>query len=358
MNTEAPNSGVHLLQSSKAIVFPCFPLETLQIPLSLLPEEKSSRDQMLAHYFQEMAVSCNQINDLWNIDLSWPKNPEFYIDPNIEEGISNWASNVQITDIPFSLKVSEHYQESLNDNWTLYAWSKWWKSLSQSSRSSFSKITILHIDDHEDMMSPKLYVHKGKLFDLLIHQPLSIEDPESIKSAILSSSIGIGEFILPFLWEVPCEIEIRHLCARERENKHSAFSLELSSKPDLLYPQFQRLMGNLSPYHANNPSRLSYFVTDDINEFVKGDFHGPILLHIDLDYFNDRYDGCSNWREKKRIHDPNRETLRSSLNDLLNILRIKNLISSIDNVTISTSPGFFPSEYWEDSLALVRNSLL
>ena len=342
------------MTENKATIFPSFPLKSIKIPILSLPEDRALRERLLARYFQEVFVDCKRVKDNWNIDLFWPSSSEFYIDPKITEGVSEWASNVHVSDIPFSLKNYGKYQESLNDNWTLYAWGKWWGDLNQR-KSLPAKIIILHLDDHEDFMSPKIYVKDGNLYDLLTNKLTSIHDLNSIKSAILSSSIGIGEFILPFLWEIPLKVEIRHLCERKRNNSPKSFSLELGSEPDLLQPKFQRLIAKLKPSQALNKSRISYFVTDNVSELLNISGEDNILLHIDLDYFNDRYDGCSSWREKKRIYDPQKELVSSSLKNFFEILKAKGLMPYIDNVAVCTSPGFFPCEYWSESLALIRS---
>lgn len=345
------------MNENHAVIVPSPTLKSITAPLLSLPEDLNSRDEILANYFQDVLVNCRRANDIWNIKLSWPTAAEFYIDPKITKNIAKWATNVDVPHIPFSLKQYEKYQESLNDNWTLYAWSKWWCTLIQKKRMP-SKIIIFHLDDHDDLMNPKIYINNGNLYDLLTKKQISIHDPDSIRSAITSSSIGIGEFILPLLWEVPLDIEIRHLSERKREDKQQSFSVDLSSEPDLLQPQFQRLVGNLNPCQNIKNARLTYFITSDVNEFLSVNVQGPILLHVDLDYFNNRYDGCSKWQENKRIHDPNKEHVNFSLKNFLESLKTKNFIPHIDNVTVSTSPGFFPSEYWAESLTLIRRYFL
>ncbi|AIK96250.1 hypothetical protein [Candidatus Odyssella acanthamoebae] len=156
-----------------------------------------------------MDIDCNLVEDIWSIKLLWPEDPDFYIDPFIQHNLKKWHPKTTVSQIPFVFMVGSKYLEALNDNWSLYGWSTWLKSLQKHSFPK--KITIIHLDDHDDLMSPKAYFHQGRLYDIFTKKLISIYEPQSIKSAILSGAIGIGEFILPLLCEFP-SVEIRHLC--------------------------------------------------------------------------------------------------------------------------------------------------
>jgi hypothetical protein len=69
-----------------------------------------------------------------------------------------------------------------------------------------------------------------------------------------------------------------------------------------------------------------------------------ILLHIDCDYFNNRYDGDSDWREHSHAHDPSASRVKQSVEEMCSA--VTSIVDRLDDVTIALSPSFFPAEYW------------
>jgi len=63
-----------------------------------------------------------------------------------------------------------------------------------------------------------------------------------------------------------------------------------------------------------------------------------------MDYFNDRYDGDSDWQGRTRLHDPSEPELKRRLDAVLNSL--EGLDRSVSDIAIGISPGFFPAEFW------------
>ena len=71
----------------------------------------------------------------------------------------------------------------------------------------------------------------------------------------------------------------------------------------------------------------------------------PALVHIDMDYFNNRYDGDSAWPQRDPRLDPDLPTMLSKVDDIVNALMASKAI--IEDVSIAYSPGFFPAEFWQ-----------
>jgi hypothetical protein len=71
--------------------------------------------------------------------------------------------------------------------------------------------------------------------------------------------------------------------------------------------------------------------------------NAAILLHIDLDYFNDRYGGgvVAGRRE------PTEKEMIGRIDKFCEALSLSGLQHRIENTTIALSPGFCPSEYWQ-----------
>ena len=90
-----------------------------------------------------------------------------------------------------------------------------------------------------------------------------------------------------------------------------------------------------------------YRITPDLGDWLQGIGPGPILLHIDMDYFNNRYDGDSDWLDRRRKLDPSLASVLDKVDALADALHGARLASRLEDVVIAYSPGFFPSEYWQ-----------
>ena len=53
-------------------------------------------------------------------------------------------------------------QLSLDDAWTLLAWSRWLKER-PDGESPPSEVVVIHVDDHRDMMSPPNRLGRDKV---------------------------------------------------------------------------------------------------------------------------------------------------------------------------------------------------
>jgi hypothetical protein len=82
-----------------------------------------------------------------------------------------------------------------------------------------------------------------------------------------------------------------------------------------------------------------------------------ILLHIDLDFFNNRYDANPASVRTASRHDPALLMCTKKFESLLDQLLASGRVSQIENVAIAISPGFTPSELWRPLLKLVFTGL-
>jgi hypothetical protein len=323
------------------------------IPKINLPDYINQKD-FLNQYFSGKLANIAISESHYHIDLSWPEEASFYIDPVIEKGLNWWSHNMRMLDVPFAVKQKIKYQLSLNDNWTLYSWSKWLKNSSNNKIEQPAKLIILHIDDHTDCMSPLLFMKSNNIYsDPLSGTLIDVCSPDSIKIAIGSGAITIGSFMTPFLHRF-AEVELRHLMPTHR--------IEEAIKYKAIVPTFAKddflCLNCLRPIlvfkQGSAKTNVFYQPSDNLSKFLKDiPTNVPILLHVDMDYFNNRYDGDSDWQYHDYIHDPDE---RDVLVNIRNVFKtIFNTIPSnqIEDISISLSPGFFPSEYWARSVEII-----
>lgn len=321
-------------------------LPTITIDKSLVPEDEKNRQEELDNYFNTSilasVVDSNEKSVL--IDLEYPHTLEdlrdFYVDPMSDRALGTVFPGLTLEHIPFFWMMCGRYFESLNDNWTLFSWSHF-ISKNPEVMGNHKKIVIYHIDDHMDMMSPLVYEDEKGLKSVVGDEPILMEDPTTIERAIHLGCIPVGAFITVFLYYYKdVNIEVRHLTKRESLLNGKIEGIKYIKEPDTLFPKRKRISAALCDRLDH---QHTYFSTDNFDEFIKTfDADCTNFLHIDLDYFNDRYDGDSNWRERPRIFDPPSEEVECDIRSTINSL------SRLEwsNISVAYSPAFFPSEFW------------
>lgn len=331
----------------------------LYLPIDSLPNDPKKRSGILEQYFTEHIASSELINDSWQIDLFFPDFSDFYIDPHLIDGLLWWEKNFLLSDIPLAFKTEKGFQLSLNDSWTLFSWSQWLADYVKKIGVP-SEVVILHIDDHDDLMSPRI-INDGLVWkDLITGQELDLFKPDSIRCGIESGAIGIGSFIAPIIHKIP-RVHVRHLCATGYSTtRKGLYSLQPTLfHDDLIAPEKKRLAVKLVPCAGQvSPHANTYRVTANVDEWLQDLPNGvPILLHIDMDYFNNRFNGDSDWELYKNSHDPSGEELLLSIDSVFHALAQQEVIGNICDVAIALSPRFFPAEFWQMSIDRIRGYL-
>lgn len=331
----------------------------------LLPEEEQARAGVLKKYFCELPASAVEVPGGWSISLARPTRDDFYIDPDITGGLEWWSKNYGHTDvagIAFALHRAPGIQLSLNDSWTIYSWSRWLHKSVPSGEKPES-ITLLHLDDHDDLMTPRVLVNGDEWFDPISGLALDLWRPESVESAIRSGAIGIGSFMAPLIHLFP-NVHVRHLCSTEytkdRQGPHVIRPILVLD--ELLAPGSLRPAVGLSRVEdASEASRESghpYVVTDDLSDWVKDLPDGPVLVHIDMDYFNNRFNGDSDWVDFGPKYDPPLNDVLRRIDQVFDILESSGVTERLVDFTVALSPGFFPADLWSPAIKRIEDHVV
>lgn len=335
-----PQTGQHLP----------IPDQYLKIPKSRLPAEKEERRDVLETYFADHLPFAREEEDGWLIGLERPQ--EHYgcytHDSSIYSGLEWWAKGTQIDDIPFRTKLFNNGLLALEDQWMPYSWSRCFQKLGQIP----PEVILLHLDDHQDMMMPRIGKRlDGKLFDYITGDSLSLDDPSSVRAATISGAIGKGSILVPLIWSVE-KIHVRHLCFRP--HAHPYDHIQNRMYPDGVLSETDNRIGiYFEPTSADAlQSSSNYTVTPDVEEWLRDlPVDVPILFHIDMDYFNNRFDGSSDWQEEgRRSYESSIETQLEQIKLVFSHLKKKKLARRIIDTSIGISPGFYPGEFWSSTI--------
>lgn len=329
----------------------------LLIEKNRLPADDQAQLSFLREYFTGLAIRTQDVDTAVDVHLRWPKDASYYIDPQLTTGLQWWDSAMSVQGIYSQYRREKNYQLSLADNWTLYAWSQWLQI--KQLQQPIEEVIILHIDDHTDCMAPLLQKLDDSWQDMITGQIMRIDDPESVKQAIHSGAISVGAFIAPFFHHFK-KITFRHLRNNYRSTNPTTKKELYPSLiyDDLLRPGQFRPALSLKTFGAVGQRTIDYLVTNQITEWLQDlPREIPILLHIDMDYFNNRFDGDSDWAEHQRILNPTLEQVLSQISTTFTQLWSAVERSRVEDITVALSPGFFPAEYWSASIDLLHKQL-
>ena len=312
------------------------------LPPHRLPTDLANRRSVLRDYFCDKEATAVLTTNGWEITLNWSDDYERYVDPHLSIGLDWWKKDIRPSEmITENLRI-DHIFHTLYDTWTLYSWSQW---LTTTTLSSARSTVILHVDDHRDINVPRLFCEDGRLHDPLGGSFVDLTSPSSIQRAILSGAIGMGSFLTLFLYTFPTT-EIRHLCQPPKASQTSDYVFSRIEEPDTL---LKRGVGRPAIRLTKQPGAIGpgcYRITSDVDMWLKDIGKGPILLHIDLDYFNNRYDGDSDWQMRICKLDPSLDEIMIKIDELINALIISDHRKNIEDIVVAFSPSFFPAEYW------------
>ncbi|WP_294235191.1 hypothetical protein [uncultured Sphingomonas sp.] len=241
---------------------------------------------------------------------------------------------------------------SLYDTWSLLTWSEW---VAGKRSDPIDPITVLHIDDHRDLMAPRLAITAGGIVDMITDAPFDVRDPGSVLAACESGAVGMGSFLTPFLHAFP-NCDVRHLCQPPKVSATTDHVIiETTVVDDLLRPGVLRPAISLEEGEGVGPGR--YRTTPDLADWLADVGDGPILLHVDMDYFNNRYDGDGDWIDRVRRHDPDLTSVLERIDEVTSFMRASGIVDRIVDAAVAFSPGFFPSELWAPAEDRLRKGL-
>lgn len=324
---------------------------TIRLATDLLPDDPGAQHARLRDYFCDKDATARRTVDGWDLDLAWPGGTERHVDPRIGRELEAWGG-IELDGMALCRRRSGRVLTALYDTWTLPSWSTW---LARSGATCLTGLTVLHIDDHRDLGSPRLAIEADGMIDLITGDAFDVWDPASVLRACDSGAVGMGSFLTPFLVALPgCDVRQLGQPPKVTKTVDAAF-VQTTLADDLLRPGAQRPAIRLDPAASTGPGR--YRTTGDLADWLAGVAKGPILLHVDMDYFNNRYDGDNDWPDRHPRHDPPLDAVLRRIDEVTAAIRDAGLVESIVDAVVAFSPGFFPAEMWKPAEQRLRQGL-
>jgi hypothetical protein len=273
----------------------------------------------------------------------------------ITKSVRNIIPNFHPKLLPFYFIFSDKSIICLNDCWTLLGWVNHILNFSKEY-PDFEDIYIIHFDSHHDLRSPLIGLNsKGNMINLVTSHKFNPFSFWDIFTSILSGCIGIGSFIVPLTFFFK-KVHILHV---NQFNKETIIKnpFYYQFKTDSFFEKgIQRLTLTSDLEKAPDYTCLYYSSNclDNLINYIPS--QANVYLHIDMDFFNNKFDGSG---EKNR--NPNYDISYSEqinmINQLKKSLNITKIIQNTKHTSIALSPGFYPSIYWESVTNYLKSSL-
>ncbi|MGC2193350.1 MAG: hypothetical protein WA628_01655 [Terriglobales bacterium] len=268
-----------------------------------------------------------------------------HVDPYLSEALKKFEPGMTLADVLSYTSSTGHFDLYFEDSWTGYFIAKRFRE-----RSRCDVLVLIHLDDHTDMM-PTLLCRSGEtLIDPTSGATFDPTSSSDWKAAIYSGAVNIGNFITPFYYS-GCNVHVRHI-----NNSKECDELWQVSRDSCRYElipdkQFAAVAKTSSDRLGNAGTYLAGSSPEDV---LDGAPRAWTLIHIDLDYFINDFNGAS--LGDSYTPDPMlRIRAHEKMDRFFHSLARLNPI--VDRWLIATSPGFCSAYHWEWLLSEIHGKI-
>lgn len=294
-------------------------------------------------YFNNFRIELNEDDNYYYIELF---NNNYMYCENISSGLK--FLKVDTKDVNKFCRIEKNSAICLSENWLPYAY----LYLKNKKGIKKQKITILHFDDHKDLMEPFISAYNNKYRNSFTGESFSFSNLKNIKDSILDGSITIGSMLTTIAY-MENDIDIIHF-------KQNTDDLTLPFSKGVNTANHFGIRNRISINFKENKSKTNkYYRTSNLNSIYKNiDYNSACILHFDMDYFNNRYNASTEWVSNKYNHDPDIQIQIKKIDDIIEMLKHLKSMVNIEFVLIGISPSFYPVEFWEKGLTHLTNRLV
>lgn len=289
----------------------------------------------------EWFTHATQVEGAPAVQLRPPRDRRMFVDPTLDVGLEWWSSLANKRVAPQSILMTQmvrgNVELALSDAWTALV-------LTRVLRDTPGEILVLQADYHRDLAPPLLLVEGDRHRDPMTNEYVLADDPRSIEGSIRSGAIGMGSCLTLAARDERFTIRrLRHLTNSRHADDGWRSLVGVDVPWTLLGPSAR------SPGVEVHPSQKGarYLVTQDPLEWVSDiSDDTEIVVHIDADVLNNRFNWDSDWSENPDRHDPGRSKVGDRLDSMLDAL--EGIGRKVAALQVTLSPGFFPGEFWSE----------
>jgi hypothetical protein len=201
-------------------------------------------------------------------------------------------------------------------------------------------LTIIHLDDHTDMMATLLYLSGDALVDPTNGATFDPKCSSDWRSAIYSGAINIGNYMTPLFYSGSHV----HICHVNNSPEQTDFRWIVREACQYsLIPE--KKFATIAKLDSPSPRAVgSYRAASSPDQVLHQNSPGWTIVHIDLDYFINDFNGAH--RGTGYTPQPALRTTAAGKLECFFAALAKAEIN-VDRWIIATSPGFCSAYHWK-----------
>jgi len=257
-------------------------------------------------------------------------------DPHLLDNVSSLPVTVIEGEYAqFHARLSD-YDLCMEDSWTGYFASRY-----LATQTPLEPLVFIHLDDHTDMMATLLVVTSDGLQDPSTCQPFDPARPDDWPPAIRGGAVGIGSFVTA-LYYLPQPVHVMHL-NHEVNSRYERYAVVRRGITQPLLPHV-RFAGIGKRSRESTDQLGTYVGGSDAARLLCSIPKGRLIVHIDLDYFINDYNGNPGTEPALSLH-----ALRENASELMRTFfdELARTGATVERWIIGTSPGFCAAHHWD-----------
>jgi hypothetical protein len=322
----------------------------IHIPKEPGLDANGAMDRLFELFPDHYPFLMSETHSEWTFGLAWPNDPLWFVDPSLP-GQAARIFGLSLPELATFTQIRQcaaaTFIFSMFHSRALLA-----PAYAAQRDRAIRFSSIVHIDDHDDLMAPLLTTDAGQLHNSITGRALDLNDPISVSEAIDYGAVNKGSFLAAYVLGKPPGSLV-----------HVGHKLQVGRvwlTPSIVSETLGRQHFSISALDANDspvPGIWSLTETPHLPTGQIDDGAGAVWLDVDLDAFCNRYDGDSYRRELlATAHE--RQQMHQRISQFLESLSGSEWRKRIKAVSIAASPAFFPSEYWDDAIPSVCNGVM
>lgn len=212
-------------------------------------------------------------------------------------------------------------------------------------------LIFVHLDDHTDMMSTLLERDGVSLINPLTGAPFDPAQPADWREAIEAGAITIGAFVTA-LYHLARAVHVRHL-KHDLPQDDRCFQVCPDEERHALLPG--RAFASIRQQEQDHPESLgTYRRGQDAGRLLRDLPSGRLIVHIDLDYFINDFNGNIGELPSESLASQ-REEAQRRMDAFFHALGRTG--RPVDRWIVATSPGFCAVRHWDWLLGRLSEGL-
>jgi hypothetical protein len=305
--------------------------------------QRAETEAALRNVVKSVAFELVENGDAFRLlgqDVSYHK-----VDPFLPEVLKRFGEGLTLDDVASYRSSTPLFDLCFEDCWTGYFIAK--QLQMQASRGD---LLLIHLDDHADMMPTLLCRSTEALVNPVSGETFDPASSSNWESAIRWGAVTIGNFMTP-LFYLGTSVHVRHI--NNTTKSEERWHVSRDSRQYDLIPE--KRFATVNKDHSRNAESIgTYWVGSSPEAVLDCVDHPWTLVHIDLDYFINDFNGTSrgdNYFPSLTLQVEAKQKMERFFKALTR------LSPTVDRWLIATSPGFCASFHWEFLLQEISRSI-